>query len=272
MVQEGCPYVPAACPAQLTSERAQHEPLARRRRHAAARREGDRAAQTAYRSGMVFRGKLDIPVIDQNVTTPSTSSTCTTRTSRSPRGSGPESTTAGHRTRSSGFATDARPGTPQFDQTPQAFLALDQWLENIKAHPERSVTKNKLADAVDLASRRTARCWRRRRLERILDDRPTVPARTSSRSTRLADRLEASRKRSSSAGGSRSRALRRGVYGAWEPTDAEVARLQEIFPDRRLRLQADAGLPPGPARETTTTTASRRGGRSGCPASGHLNR
>ena len=42
------------------------------------------------------------------------------------------------------------------------------------------------------------------------------------------------------------RGLRRGVYGAWQATDAEVPRLQEIFPDRRLRLlsKPDAGLPP----------------------------
>ena len=54
----------------------------------APRREGNRDAQhAAYRVGMVFRGKLDIPVIDWRHYLEA-SSTCTTRTSRSPRGSG----------------------------------------------------------------------------------------------------------------------------------------------------------------------------------------
>ena len=46
-------------------ERAEHASLARRRHYAGARREGNReAGYAAYRSGMVFEGKLDIPVID----------------------------------------------------------------------------------------------------------------------------------------------------------------------------------------------------------------
>ena len=54
----------------------------------AARREGGRAAQyAAYRSGMIFRGKLDIPVIDSHHFLDA-GSTCTAPTSRLPRGSG----------------------------------------------------------------------------------------------------------------------------------------------------------------------------------------
>ena len=114
----------------------------------AARREGDRAAQyAAYRSGMVFRGKLDIPVIDwrhyleHRLDMHHTHQSFATRQRLL--------NYDGNASNQIIWFTDARPGTPQFDQTPQAFLVLDQWLENIKVHPERSVAKNKPADAVD---------------------------------------------------------------------------------------------------------------------------
>ena len=42
----------------------------------------------------------------------------------------------------------------------------------------------------------------------------------------------------------------RGLYGAWQPTDAEVARLQEIFPTGVCDYsKPDAGLPPELRRE-----------------------
>jgi hypothetical protein len=40
-------------------------------------------------------------------------------------------------------------------------------------------------------------------------------------------------------------ALDRGLYGVWEPTDAEVDRLEEIFPTGVCDYsKRDAGLPP----------------------------
>ena len=67
MVQEGCPYIAALCATQLpdvwSARNMQLSPDGGAT--PAPRREGDRKAQyAAYRSGMVFRGKLDIPVID----------------------------------------------------------------------------------------------------------------------------------------------------------------------------------------------------------------
>ncbi len=67
MVQEGCPYILALCATQLpdvwSARNMQLSPDGGA--SPASRLEGDQKAQyAAYRSGMVFRGKLDIPVID----------------------------------------------------------------------------------------------------------------------------------------------------------------------------------------------------------------
>ena len=82
---------------------------------------------------MVFRGKLDIPVIDWRHYLEHRLDMHHTHQSFATR-----QRLLNYDGRASNqiiWFTDARPGTPQFDQTPQAFLVLDQWLENIKAHP-----------------------------------------------------------------------------------------------------------------------------------------
>ena len=250
MVQEGCPFVPAACPGSIDVWSARNMNLSPDGGATpAARREGDRAAQhAAYRSGMVFRGKLDIPVIDWRHYLEhrldmhhAHQSFATRQRLLNYDGSASNQII---------WFTDARPGTPQFDQTPQAFLVLDQWIENIKAHPERSVAKNKPADAVDACFATNGSLlakgdgvW-----SGILDDGPNgactnvFPLNSSARIV-SGGPIEGSvfkcRRQSVK------RALRRGVYGAWEPTDAEVARLQEIFPTGVCDYsKPDAGLPP----------------------------
>ena len=66
MVTEGFPFVGALQPRDLRPlELAQHEPLARRRRHARGAPDGSLdAIHAAYRRGMRFDGHIDIPVID----------------------------------------------------------------------------------------------------------------------------------------------------------------------------------------------------------------
>ena len=68
MVQEGCPFVAALCATgdRRRLERAQHAALARRRRDAGAAARGQPRGDSTRRtgSGMVFRGKIDIPIID----------------------------------------------------------------------------------------------------------------------------------------------------------------------------------------------------------------
>ena len=119
--------------------------------------------------------------------------------------------------------TDARPGTPQSDQTPQAFLVLDEWIK----------TGQKPATASDacFATNGTLIASGPDVWDRILNDEPagaceTFPLYSTSRIV---------------AGGPIEggvfkctvqpveRAVARGVYRSWEPTAAEVDRLDAIF-------------------------------------------
>jgi hypothetical protein len=52
--------------------------------------------------------------------------------------------------------TDCATRRCAFDQTPEAFDVIDEWMENLRAHPELGVAGNKPPRAVDRASRRTA--------------------------------------------------------------------------------------------------------------------
>ena len=144
--------------------------------------------------------------------------------------------------------TDARP-TRTFDQTPEAFEVIDEWMANIREHPERGVAGNKPARAVD-------RCFTTDGTEiaagddvwnGILDEGP--PGVCTQRfptfeSTRIV------------AGGpieggifkcglqSIDHAISSGVYGPWAPTPAEVDRLEQIFPDGVCDWeQGDVGRP-----------------------------
>jgi hypothetical protein len=217
----------------------------------AARREGDRAAQhAAYRSGMVFRGKLDIPVIDwRHYLEPvldmhhAHQSFATRQRLLNYDGDASNQII---------WFTDAVPGAPsstRFDQTPQAFLVLDQWLANIKANPEKSVAENKPADAVDscFATNGSLLAKGDGVWSGILDDGPNgactdaFPPNSSSRIVSggpIEGSVFACQRQSVS------RALRHGLYGSWEPTDAEVDRLREIFPTGVCDYsKPDAGMP-----------------------------
>jgi len=144
--------------------------------------------------------------------------------------------------------TDARPAVA-FDQTPMAFAVMDEWMANIHAHPDRSVARNRPGRAVDscfdtsgnlIASGR--RVW-----SGVLDNRPDGAC------TQRFPIYSTSRRE---AGGpyeggvwkcqlqSVSKALRNGAYGTWTPTDAQQARLEQIFPDGVCDYsKPDAGLP-----------------------------
>ena len=265
MVQEGCPYVPAACPGSIDVWSARNMNLSSDDGATpAARREGDRAAQyAAYRSGMVFRGKLDIPVIDWRHYLEHRLDMHHTHQSFATR-----QRLLNYDDRASNqiiWFTDARPGTPQFDQTPQAFLVLDQWLENIKAHPERSVAKNKPADAVDscFATNGSLLAKGDGVWNGILDDGPNgactnvFPLYSSSRIVSAARSREAS----SSAGGSRSS----GHFGAGS-TARGSRRTPRSRACRRSSRPASATTPsrtracrPSSGAETTTTISVQAG-------------
>ncbi len=113
----------------------------------APRREGDLdAIAAAYDSGMVFKGKLEIPIIDwrhyreHELNMHHTHQSFATR-QRLIEGKGDADNQVI-------WFTDARPAVA-FDQTPEAFEVIDEWMANIRANPKRSVAENKPPRAVD---------------------------------------------------------------------------------------------------------------------------
>jgi hypothetical protein len=200
----------------------------------AARRRGSIGAiRAAYRNGMRFDGDLDIPVIDwrhyleHQLDMHHSHQSFATRQRLQDRHNDENQVI---------WFTDARPGAAVFDQTPEAFEVIDEWMENIRMHPWRSVARNKPPRAVDrcfdtLGNQIAAgdRVW-----DGILDAKPPGAC------TRLFPIPSTSRR---VAGGpfqggifkcglqSVDHAISRRVYGSWIPSSAERARLMQIFPE-----------------------------------------
>jgi len=236
MVQEGCPFTPAAC-----ADPTQFDPWsARNMRQSpdggvtpAPRTTGDRAAIDAARSaGLVFRGDIDIPVIDWRHYLEDQLDMHNSHQSFASRQRMLDfDGRAGNQVI---WFTDARPAVA-FDQTPQALAVMDQWMANLRATPWRGVVGNKPAGAVDkcfttlgaeIAS--GPNVW-----DGILNDRPAgactaaFPIYGTSRTVAggpLKGGVYACRLQSVAS------ALARGVYGSWHPSTAERQRLEQIFP------------------------------------------
>ena len=249
MVQEGCPYILTACPVDVDVWSAGNMNLSPDGGLTPApRRRGDRQAQhAAYRSGMVFRGKIDIPLIDwRHYLEPFLD-----------MHHSHQSFAARQRMLNHGgdaanqviWFTDARPAGPQFDQTPLALRVIDEWMTNIRAHPERGVADNKPAAAVDSCFATDGSLiaagddvW-----AGILDERPPgactqlFPIHATSRIVTggpteggifkcFLQPVDA--------------AVDRGLYAPWTPTPEQVSRLRQIFPDGVCDYtKGDAGRP-----------------------------
>jgi len=254
MVQEGCPYVstnPAVCAVvgvdvwsarnmNLSSDGGATP---------AARREGDReAGYAAYRSGMVFRGKIDIPLIDWRHYLEHRLDMHNSHQSFASRQR--MLNFDGDASNQVIWFTDARPGTPQFDQTPMALQVMDQWMANIAAHPEDGVAGNKPAAAVDscFATNGSLIASGDAVWAGILDDRPDGPC-TSQFPIYSTSRIVAG---GPIEGGvfqcqllPVERAIAQGVYGDWRPSKADVDRLKGIFPSGVCDYSKDdLALPP----------------------------
>ncbi len=205
-----------------------------------------RAMEAAYASGMVFDGEIDIPVIDWRPYLEAEIDMHHSHQSFAARQRIVEA--RGDASNQVIWFTDRRDGA-EFDQTPMAFAVIDEWMANIAAHPGRSVAENRPAAAVDscfdasggLIARGDG-VW-----SGVLDDRPAgacterFPIYSSSRRV---------------AGGPYeggvfkcalqpvTEAIGDGVYGSWQPTPAEVARLEAIFPTGVCDFtQPDLGRP-----------------------------
>ena len=213
----------------------------------AARTHGDiDAMHAAYTSGMQFQGDIDIPVIDWRHYLEDELDMHHTHQSFASRQR--MLNADGDASNQVIWFTDARPAVA-FDQTPMAFAVIDEWMANIADHPHRSVARNRPDRAVDscfdangnlIASGR--RVW-----NGVIDDRDPgactqrFPIYSTSRRV---------------AGGPYeggvwkcelqpvARAIGDGVYGAWQPTADEQARLEQVFPDGVCDFsEPDVGLP-----------------------------
>jgi hypothetical protein len=232
MVQEGCPFITQLCPSDvdLWSQRNMTTPDANGVRP---RTSGSvEAMRAAYRSGLVFDGKIDIPVIDWRHYLDAELDMHNARQSFASRQRMIDG--RGNAANQVIWFTDARPARG-FDQTPMALAVMDQWLGNIEAHPSRGVAGNKPAEAVDSCFAtdgsllyRGKDAWRG-----VLDRGPAgpctrqFPIHGTSRTVAGAPFDEQLYK---CALQPVRRAVAHGTYGSWKPTSAQVARLEQIFP------------------------------------------
>jgi len=248
MVQEGCPYVATACYADIDVWSARNmNPVGPN--GVAARTEGSIGAMNgAYEKGLVFDGKSEIPYIDWRNYLDESLNMHNARQSFAARLRMREHD--GDSSNQAIWFTDGRPAA-LFDQTPMALGVMDQWLANIRAHPELGVAGNKPADAVDSCFAtngsliyRGADAW-----NGIIDSASPGPctqvfpihgtARTVAGAP-FDEELYKCKLQPVEA------AIDRGVYGWWHPTDAEIARLNEIFPSGVCDFsKGDQGRPPG---------------------------
>ena len=199
----------------------------------APRREGDVIAMNnAYKRGLYFDGKIDIPLIDwrhyleEELDMHNSHQSFASRQRMRDRD--------GNSSNQVIWFTDARPARA-FDQTPEAFEVIDQWMANIRARPWRGVSGNKPALATDRCFTTAgaeiaqgANVW-----DGILDNRP-AGACTQAFPLHSTSRIVAG---GPIRGGvykcalqSVEAAIAKGLYGSWTPSAAEVTRLKQIFP------------------------------------------
>jgi len=200
----------------------------------AARRTADPVAvEAAYQSGMHFGGGIDIPVIDWRHYLEeeldmhhSHQSFATRRRLEQARGDADNQVI---------WFTDARPFAA-FDQTPEAFEVIDEWMLSLLENPELGVAGNRPPLAVD-------RCFATDGSEiasgddvwdGILDSNPDGVC-TQQFQIHQSSRIVAG---GPIQGGifqcavkSVAQAILDGDYGSWVPSAAEQARLGQIFPD-----------------------------------------
>ena len=252
MVQEGCPFFPTfGCltpPLDFWSRRnMQLSPDGGVT--PAPRRAGDMAAaNAAYTSGIVFRGDIDIPVIDWRHYLEAELDMHHSHQSFATRKR--MLNFDGDASNQVIWFTDARPARAS-DQTPIAFQVMDEWLANIRANPGAGAAGNKPAAAVDSCFATNgsllhagADAW-----AEILDSRPAGPC------TQTFPLFSTSRIVS---GGPIegsifkcalkpvATAVADGTYAPWLPSAADVTRLQQIFPTGVCDYsRPDVGRPAG---------------------------
>lgn len=230
MVREGCPFVPSACPADLDPWSARNAALSG---DPAPRRTGDPIAiRNVERSGLVFKGDIDLPIIDwrpyldDQLDMHNAHQSFASRKRMLDRDG-----RAGNQVI---WFTDARPDGPKFDQTPEALRVMDEWMANIRKYPARGVTANRPPQAVDrcFATDGTQIAAGPRVWDGILDHR-SPGACTQRFPLYSTSRVVAGGPIEGGVYKCRlqpvDRAIARGLYGSWRPAQDQRARLKQIF-------------------------------------------
>jgi hypothetical protein len=250
MVQEGSPFLPPHTAANVDPWSARNQVFSKDPLTPAPRSLGSvDAMQAVYKAGLVFRGNINIPIIDWRHYLEPWLDMHNAQQSFASRQRLLNSD--GDASNQVIWFTDALTKDGEFDQTPEALEVMEEWMANILAHPDQGVARNKPARAVD-------RCFNAKGEEiaagptvwdGILDNNPPgactqrFPIYSTSRRV---------------AGGpfeqslfkckliSVDEALTRGFYGRWVPNMTEMGMLRIIFPQGVCDYsQADQGLPPG---------------------------
>jgi Tannase-like family of unknown function (DUF6351) len=253
MVQEGPPFPSPPPPAPPGG--GPFDPWSRRNMRLspdggatpAPRREGDVAAMhAAYTRGLYFDGDIDIPLIDARFYLEEQLDMHNSHQSFASRQRMLDHD--GDASNQLIWFVDARPA-PGPDRTHEALAVIDDWMANIRQHPELGVAGNKPELATD-------RCFSTEGEEiargpdvwdGILDDDPVGPC-TEAFPLHSTSRIVAG---GPLRGGVYKCALQpveeavaEGAYGSWTPSATEVARLKQIFPTGVCDYgEADAGRP-----------------------------
>jgi hypothetical protein len=248
MVQEGKPFMPTGSwdPWSQRNQVYSTNPMAA----PAARTQGSlQAMNAAYTSGLVFRGDIDIPVIDwrnyleDELDMHNSQQSFATR-QRMINADGDASNQVI-------WFTDVVDPSARFDQTPEALTVMDDWMANIAANPAKGVAGNKPAAAVD-------RCFDDKGVEiaagpdvwdGILNTEPAGACTTKfpiySTSRRIAGGpIEQSYFKCALQ--PVDEAIAKGLYGTWTPSTTETQQLKAIFPQGVCDYtKPDVGLPAG---------------------------
>jgi hypothetical protein len=248
MVQEGFPFLPGAPPSDFDPWSARNQvfskdPLT----DPAPRQQGDLLAmQAVYESGLVFRGDIDIPVLDVR---PYLESVLDMHNSHQSFASRQRMLNAdGDASNQVIWFID---GPGNVDITPMALDVVDEWMANIAAKPNKKVAANAPAGAVDQCFEKTGTLiaagpgvW-----DGILDDESDgactqrFPLYSTSRQV-AGGPIEQSYFKCALI--DVQTAVERGIYGQWTPSPQQQTTLQRIFPDGVCDYaQPDQGLPSG---------------------------
>lgn len=252
MVQEGSPFYPPGVidPTNWDPWSSRNQIFSTDPSAPAPRTKGSlEAMEAAYEAGLVFMGDIDIPIIDwRNYLEDelnmhnSHQSFASRQRIRDYRGDSDNQVI---------WFTDVVDGQPPFDQTPEAFQVIDEWMLNILANPELGVAGNKPALAVD----RCFDAWGNEIAsgddvwDGILDDNSPGTC-TQQFQIYSTSRIVAGGPFKGSIFKCElkpvSEAIADGDYGAWVPTAEQQLMLETIFPEGVCDFnQPDVGLPDG---------------------------